>query len=282
MVGRQPCRIVARRRDTPQPIPRTRMKLFFSEFNSNYETYSFGYCVYCIKENQAEMPEIYAQGFLPFSGDAGEHAEVFFLVRSLRVNLERFGDTSENRRVARKIEGLGIRMTVCPKADVNTDDPAFREFCLGYTEKRFHGHPMPARQFAFMLRRDTLTHIIRFDIGDRPVGYVFAAIAGNTLHYWYAFFDASLMDEYPLGKWMMWRTISWAKENGLQYVYLGTCCTPRGLYKVRDHKGLEYFTGDGWSPDMDRLRQLCHEDEQRPFMETDGFRRGAATHREEP
>jgi arginine-tRNA-protein transferase len=248
------------------------MKLFFSEFNSNYSNYSFAYGVYCFKENQEEQPEIYGMGFLPYSGTAGEGHETFYMARSLRVDLARFEDTSENRRVARKVADLDIRLTVCPKADIDTADPAFREFCLGYTRQRFHGDPMPERQFDFMLRRDTLTHIIRFDIADRPIGYVFAAMEGGTLHYWYAFFDTTLMDSYPLGKWMMWRTISWARENGLEYVYLGTCATRRSLYKVRDHKGLEYFAGDGWSADMDALKKLCHDDEDAPPKEQDGFR----------
>jgi arginine-tRNA-protein transferase len=73
---------------------------------------------------------------------------------------------------------------------------------------------------------------------------------------------------------MMWRTIRWAKENGLRHVYLGTCCTRRGLYKVRDHKGLEFFAGNGWCRDMERLKALCHADEEAPPKEQDGFRAG--------
>lgn len=234
----------------------------------------FSYGVYCTSDNRAELPEIYASGFLPYSGEAGEAAETFFMARSLRVDLARFEDTSENRRVDRKISPLGIRLTALRKDEMDTADSVFQSFCLEYTRERFHGSPMPERRFLHMLRRTTLTHILRFDIAGKPVGYVFAAIEGNTLHYWYAFFDTSYMRDYPLGKWMMWKTIHWARENGLEYVYLGTCCMKRGLYKARDHKGLEFFAGNGWSRDMDRLKALCHADEDGPAVEEDGFRAG--------
>lgn len=250
------------------------MKLFLSEFNSNASTYTFAWSVYCLKESQAELPDIYAGGFLPYSGEAGEARETFYVARSLRVDLSRFEDTSENRRVDRKVAPLGIRHALLRKEEVDTADPIFRAFCLDYTRERFHGEPMPERQFDFMLRRESLSHILRYDLDGRPIAYIFAVLEGGMMHYWYAFFDTSLMHDYPLGKWLMWRTIHWARDAGLQYVYLGTCCTNRGLYKVRDHKGLEFFAGNGWSRDMDRLKALCHADEDGPLKTVDGFRAG--------
>lgn len=248
------------------------MKLFFSEFNSRYSNYTFSYSVYCIRERPEELPDIYGSGFLPYSGTAGEAQDTFYLARSLRVDLARFEDTSENRRVDRKMAALNIGITLLPKEEIDTSHPAFREFCLGYTRERFHGEPMPERQFDFMLSRNVLSHILRYDLDGKPIAYIFAAMGDGMLHYWYSFFDTALMRDYPLGKWLMWRTIRWAKDNELRYVYLGTCCLPRGLYKVRDHKGLEFFAGNGWSRDMDRLKALCHADEEAVPKTMDGFR----------
>ena len=82
------------------------------------------------------------------------------------------------------------------------------------------------------------------------------------LHYWYSFFDVAYLKSHSLGKWMMWRTIHWAKENNLDYVYLGTCYKEKALYKVRDHKGVEFFDGVRWNEDVELLKYLCKKDEE--------------------
>jgi len=82
------------------------MNIFFSENHPDYSTYTFNYAIYCIKEAQNELPKIYEKGFLPYTGNLKIAADIFYLARSLRVNLERFTDTSENRRINRKITDL--------------------------------------------------------------------------------------------------------------------------------------------------------------------------------
>ncbi|MDH3648439.1 MAG: hypothetical protein OEQ53_02095, partial [Saprospiraceae bacterium] len=62
-------------------------------------------------------------------------------------------------------------------------------------------------------------------------------------------------------KWMMWKTIQWAKDEGLSSVYLGTCYGTKSLYKVRDHLGLSFFDGYKWNTDMTLLKSLCKSDE---------------------
>ena len=34
------------------------------------------------------------------------------------------------------------------------------------------------------------------------------------------------------------------------------------MYKVRDHKGVEFFDGVGWSEDVELLKYLCKKDEE--------------------
>lgn len=59
----------------------------------------------------------------------------------------------------------------------------------------------------------------------------------------------------------MWRTIRWAMEQNLDYVYLGTCYKTKALYKIRDHKGVEFFDGVRWNDDMKLIKHLCKRDE---------------------
>ena len=60
----------------------------------------------------------------------------------------------------------------------------------------------------------------------------------------------------------MWRTIHWARENKFDYIYLGTCYKKKALYKVRDHKGIEFFDGVRWNEDVELLKYLCKKDEE--------------------
>lgn len=238
------------------------MKVFFSENQPDYSTYTFNYAIYCVKENQSELPLIYDKGFLPYTGNLKIESDIFYLARSLRVDLERFVDSSENRRINRKVEPLNIQLTVEEKTEEVITDPKFLSFCMEYAADRFSGNAMNEERFKYVLSKTTGSHIISFKIGQKVVGYILAAIEGNTLHYWYAFFDQAYMQSHSLGKWMMWRTIKWAKENGLAYVYLGTCYGKHSLYKVRDHKGLEFFDGSQWNVNTKLLKELCKTDNE--------------------
>ena len=238
------------------------MKIFFSENQPDYSTYTFNYAVYCIKEMQQELPKIYEKGFLPYTGNLKISSDIFYLARSLRVNLSHFSDTSENRRINRKIADLAIQITVHQKADFDINNPDFLAFCMSYAADRFSGNAMTPDRLKYVLSKETGSHILTFYTKGKIVGYVLAAIEGNALQYWYAFFDQTYMKSHSLGKWMMWRTIHWAKENELSYVYLGTCYGKHSLYKVRDHKGLEFFDGHQWNANIKLLKELCKTDSE--------------------
>nr|WKN34296.1 GNAT family N-acetyltransferase [Tunicatimonas sp. TK19036] len=237
------------------------MKILFSEYQTDYSSYTFSYAVYCVKESQEELPEIYERGFLPYTGDSEWKEDVFYLARSLRVNLAEFKTLSENRRVDRKMEPLQAEMLVQPKEEVDTKDKEFTSFCTHYAEERFAGGSMDAQRLQYVLSRNLISHIFTFRNAERTLGYVFAIIAGNTLHYWYSFYDTEYMRSHSLGKWMMWKVIDWAKEQELDYVYIGTCYREKSLYKVRDHKGAEFYDGIRWNTDLELLKQLCRTDE---------------------
>ncbi|MEM6316775.1 MAG: GNAT family N-acetyltransferase [Bacteroidota bacterium] len=246
------------------------MKLFFSENQPDYSTYTFNYAIYAVKEEQTELPEIYNRGFLPYTGDLRIDQDIFYLARSLRVDLNRFTDTSENRRINRKIQDLAIEINVYEKATFPIDDPKFLSFCMNYAADRFSGNAMTEERLKFVFNKETGSHILTFSSKDQTLGYVLAAIEGNTLHYWFSFFDQAYLKSHSLGKWMMWRTIHWAKERGLDYVYLGTCYGKHSLYKVRDHKGLAFFDGSIWNTDTKVLKELCKTDSE--IIDKDRFK----------
>lgn len=242
------------------------MKIFFSESNNDYSTYTFNYAVYCIKEHASEIPAIYQQGFLPYSSNINLQTETYYLARSLRVNLDAFEDTSENRRIDRKLLALNITLQVIPKAAFDLSNDNFQQFCMGYAAERFSNNAMNLPRFQYILGRESFNYVFQFETNGKIIGYIFTILEGNMLHYWYAFFDTSYLDDMPIGKWMMWRTIKWAKENELDYVYLGTCYGNSALYKTRDFKGLAFFDGKQWNTDIKLLKEWCKADsELMPF-----------------
>lgn len=238
------------------------MKIFYSENTVDYSSYTFNYAIYCLQDSQEELPDIYHRGFLPYTGNIHLQKNLFYLARSLRVDLARFADTSENRRVARKIEELEIEISCTKKTDFDTNNPQFVQFCAAYASDRFSGNAMPEQRLRYVIDSSITSHILSFHNKEKTLGHILTAIEGDMLHYWFAFMDTEYMKSHSLGKWMMWRTICWAKEQGLAHVYLGTCYGVHSLYKVRDHKGLEFFDGAGWNADAKRLKELCKTDKE--------------------
>ena len=96
------------------------MKIIFSEHQTIYSSYTFSYGVYCIREDKDELVHIYEMGFLPFTGDLDIKKEAFYLARSLRIALNNFEDSSENRRVNRLAQPLGIEIVPFKKSNFNS------------------------------------------------------------------------------------------------------------------------------------------------------------------
>ena len=236
------------------------MKIFRSESFVDYKTYTFNYATYCIKESQSELPSIYAQGFLPYSNNINLLEETYYLARSLRVDLSVFKESSENRRVSRKMEALEPSFEVIPIDEFDVEDVKFKSYCLDFANKRF-SEPISSKRLDYILAAKSISHVFVFKIADKEVGYVISIIEQGILHYWFAFFDLDLQ-AYALGKWMMFSVINWAHEQKLNYVYLGTCYGEKSLYKVRDFKGIDYFDGNQWNNNIKMLKTKCKTDDQ--------------------
>lgn len=238
------------------------MKIFLSENTVDYTTYTFNYAIYCVKESMGELSDIYEKGFLPYSADLRIEKDIFYLARSLRVDTERFEDSSENRRINRAVAPLGVELEVIPKDKFNLQDPNFKAFCERYINERIGDDNMSTERLDYILSREIGTHIFRFYNIEKELGYVFGVMNNDMLHYWFAFFDTEYMRSHSLGKWIMWRTIRWAADNNKKHVYLGTAYKNSALYKIRDHKGLAFYDGSGWNTDVNLLKNWCKTDEE--------------------
>ena len=234
------------------------MKIFRSESLVDYSTYTFNYATYCIQDKPEELTDIYDKGFLPYSNQLDLRVQAYYLARSLRVELDRFNQSSENRRVLKNLTDMNPDFKVHSIHDFNLKDPSFLNYCLNFSKERF-SEPLSEERLSYILNWPSLTHVIEFFLDGRKVGYVLGIMNEQTFHYWFAFFDLD-NPSLSLGKWMMYSAIEFAAEQDLKYVYLGTCYGEKSLYKVRDFKGLAYFDGNEWSSDMKQLKTKCKTD----------------------
>jgi len=242
------------------------MHIFYSEYLKNYSTYTFGYAIYAVLNEKDSLTDAYNKGFLPFTGPSAyekkSRSEIYYLARSLRIDLNSFSASSENRRILRKAEPFPMTISYDEKSAI-IHDRSFQSFCMKYATERFRGGELDEQRWSYILERACGTHIFTFTGDDGKVlGYVLAGIDEKSVHYWYSFFDTDFMDNFPLGKYMMYKIIEWAKQENKSHIYLGTCYGNHSLYKVRDFKAVEYFEGDGWSNDVKRLKELCKSDDE--------------------
>ena len=236
------------------------MKIFLSESLVDYSTYTFNYAIYCKQENPEETADIYRKGFLPYSNSLSLKEPHYYLARSLRVNLSEFKDTSENRRLDKKIQVFEPRISLHKKEEL-IKDAKFQAFCLDYANTKFKGN-MSAERFEYILNWPYFNYILKFETSEgKLMGYVFGVLTNESMHYWFSFYDLNF-PQAGLGKWMMYRSIVWAKEQALKELYLGTCYGEKAMYKMRDFKGLAFFDGNQWDTDMKKLKAKCKTDHQ--------------------
>jgi len=242
------------------------VKIFCSETTPVYATYTFQYAVYAIVEQSDKLADLYRLGFLPYTGNyqSGSQQDLFYLARSIRVNLEIFKETSENRRLLKKAAELGIVSSFDARSDSLSQSKEVLDFCEQYAERRFSGAAMSRERLIYVFSRRIATHVITFRASSREnalLGYVLCCVDDEMLHYWFAFLDETYMQSHHIGKVIMFQVIMLAKARGLKYVYLGTCYGEKALYKVRDHFGVQWFDGALWNSDVDALKARCVADD---------------------
>ncbi len=205
---------------------------------------------YIEKEPGDSLAELYASGYLPYSGSK-EALNIFYRARSARVRLQGFTLSSENRRIAKKFDGSFTKTHLQgpPPSD------AF-DFCLTYFKERHGPDAMPRERLEVIFAQVTNTTVYRK--GDMIVGYV-VSIEGETFgHYWYSFYDLSLARQ-SLGMWIMLDAIRDAHAQGKEFYYLGTVYGSNALYKA-NFEPLEWWDGKSWNADIRLLRENTRSD----------------------
>lgn len=227
------------------------MKLLFSEAPSDYAHYVFPYVVWGFLEHGERPADAFARGFLPSLPDLSR----FYLCRQLRVRLDRFSPSSENRRILRKGDGLSMR--VLPRPDFEWT-PGRRDFCESYAHARWSSPPSPGR-VERIFHAPLTTHVALFqDSYGNDRGLVTLFRDGGTWFYSNAFYEP---DAPPgRGAFLMTSLVAHLAGEGQEFLHLGTCYSRSALYKT-PFSGVEFHTGNGWSPDLQDLKHRIAREE---------------------
>ena len=245
------------------------MKLIFSEQTVDYAHYQFGYAVWAIPEAGETPADIFQAGFLPSS----RQLDRFYLCRQIRVSLEQFELSSENRRILRKGEGITVTLVPREKFDYT---PARRDFFKSYADAKFGRDVMTYERLDSLFSTPIISHLLVFSDSKtgEEIGVATLYVEAETLaYYYYAFYDLNYAYR-SLGMFMMTSAAELFAGRGLKHLYLGTCYSEKALYKTQ-FIGVEFFNGFRWSANLEELKFLLQRDRQKSdqhLLENEAYR----------
>lgn len=188
-----------------------------------------------------------------------------YQTRSLRIDLDKFELSSENRRIIKKTSDLGFQISDLPYERYNWEIGKMGKdfYTTKFGDGTFSANKIKEllttdhnfnKLFSFILRSPENTGR-REDLSESSaVGYSICYENKEILHYSYPFYN--LQSEIKnLGMGMMLLAINYAKENNKKYIYLGSAKDAKATYKLQ-FKGLEWFDGENWSDDLGELKSI--------------------------
>jgi arginine-tRNA-protein transferase len=223
------------------------MKLFYSEYKAVYDDYKFPYQVFLKKEDGDSIKDILNMGFLPtrFSKN------IFYLCRSLRIDLTKFELSSENRRIQNKTEEFSCELIDLEKFDYSNE---VQKNCKDWFNTRFEKKIISAQGVKKVFTEDNNNKVFVWSHNSKEVGFVPCIENDDLIYYNFAFYNPDFY-KLNLGARMMLQAVLYAKEKGKKYIYLGSIYTKGSLYKT-EFSGFEFFNGMNWSSDKAELKYL--------------------------
>ncbi|MSU35389.1 MAG: GNAT family N-acetyltransferase [Pedosphaera sp.] len=226
------------------------MRLVFSEAPPDYSRYLYPYIVWAFPERGETPADFFARGFLPGS----PLLDRFYLCRNLRVHLNAFSPSSENRRILGKFKDVEVLLT--PRSEFDFSDDRRRRW-LHFARERFGVEVMPEERLNRLMASPVVSHVLQFQVtrdGERhELGCVLMYLDEPRIaYYYYAFYELEYFSS-SLGLYMMTSAVARFARAGYRHIHLGTCYTKSALYKIQ-FSGIEFFNGGRWSTDLDELK----------------------------
>jgi arginyl-tRNA--protein-N-Asp/Glu arginylyltransferase len=189
------------------------------------------------------ISKMYDSGFLFTRIEKG----IMHQTRSVRVDLDKFELSSENRRIIKKGDDISFEICEIPYQKY--------DWKIGKIAKDFYDKKAPG-DFSVNKIKEIITTNHNFNtlINFSNKGYVICYINNNMIHYSYPFYDLENSSK-DMGMIMMTKMISEMKTRGLKYFYLGSLQRSTDVYKLQ-FSNMEWFDGTKWSEDLEEVKKI--------------------------
>ncbi len=197
-----------------------------------------------IKDNSEEyISKMYDNGFV-FTRIG---KDLMQQTRSIRIDLSKFELSSENKRILKKIEGIEIRSDNIPYDKY--------DWKIGKIGKDFYESrkaDFSANKIKELITDSKSNFNLLLNFSD--IGFAICYYNKDIIHYSYPFYNIEKTGK-DMGLGMMIKSIIWAKEKGLKYIYLGSLQRPSDVYKLQ-FSGIEWFDENKWSGDLEEVKKV--------------------------
>lgn len=241
------------------------VRKFVSEGPMHYGQYRFGYCLWMEIQEADPLHEAYSGGFLPFSAEPGDPRHLFYMARSIRVSLTDFRIAKKRRYDHRQWESYDLERSLMGKRDflVKFGQQALTSAYTWMQHRFGEAYLKPARMH-FILEKPFLKEILAWTRAGQLVAYALIVRGDWGAHYWYVFYQNEPGQESPPGHGYLVDFLGWAQSENLPYAYLGTGYGLKSQYKTRGLSGVQWWDGNDWNPDKEKLARFQEADDASP------------------
>ena len=203
--------------------------------------------------SEENINSLYSQGYVFTRVDKG----LMNQTRSVRIDLNKFELSSENRRILRKTEDIKLEIKDLPLENYHW---SIHKMGKDFYETKFGDGIFSANKIKEIFtdpEKSNFNKVLTYEINSETVGYCIAYENSEIIHYSYPFYNLNTENK-NIGMGMMLKAIEYAKTIGANYIYLGSAQRPTDIYKLQ-FKGLEWFDSKGWSDDYEKLKNTLEE-----------------------
>ena len=235
---------------------------FRSEGPILYNQYQFGYCEWLESADGKDLREAYEGGFLPYSADLTDPRHLFYMARSLRVDLNRYKVEKNRRYDQRKWQSMGlIRQHFSKDEFLTTYGNSALTMAGKWMKQRFGEAYLSPERLQFVFSKPFLRDVLAWFDGDKLQAFALIVLEKWGAHYWFIFYENGVESPGAPGKGYLVDFLDWAREMNLPRAYLGTAYGSKSLYKSRGIQGIEFWDGNNWSEEKDKLMRLQEADD---------------------
>ena len=236
---------------------------FIADGPNLYGKYLNGSIKWAELTHSTELGEIYSGGYLPYSGDTMDSRHLFYMARSLRVDLDRFSLDKKRRYQQKEWAGFGLQRVLLSKVEfLEIYGSEMMELAYLWMEPRFGEASLARDRFTYILSKPYLNSILTWQDAGELVAFALLARGSWGAHYWYVFYRNGTGVPSAPGHGYLVDFVDWVRSENLPHAYLGTTYATKSHYKSRGIRGISFWDGESWNENKAELAILRESDEK--------------------